>query len=219
MSLTSLWMTEHCIDTLGLQPPAHRWALEKSLSATSTLYATATLQCCRDNKACMQTYISYHIGTITNFRGRLLIDGMHSSWGRFRSGPCAIYTPEIQLTISSCRCSYISYPLPNWQQAVNTMLLFMIFVSWYTIVSWKMVHGRSTLQVCQRGGWALFWLFPHLTMKECPCHVCNDLKPSKQIIRHKITYNGITSGFEVESWRHTALWTEQCDGEYTIARG
>ena len=32
--------------------------------------------------------------------------------------------------------------------------------------------------------------------RERPRH---DLKPSKQIIGHKIMYNGITSGFEVES--------------------
>ena len=40
---------------------------------------------------------------------------------------------------------------------------------------------------------------PHLTTKERPHHVYSDSKPSKQIIAHKITYNGITSGFEVKS--------------------
>ena len=40
-----------------------------------------------------------------------------------------------------------------------------------TVVSRKSAHGRSTLQVCQRGGWALFWVFLHLAIKECPCHV------------------------------------------------
>ena len=30
-----------------------------------------------------------------------------------------------------------------------------------TIVSRKRAHGRSTLQVCQRGGWAFFRLFRH----------------------------------------------------------
>ena len=68
-----------------------------------------------------------------------------------------------------------------------------------TVVSPKRAHGRSTLQVCQRGGWVLFRLSPHLTMKERPRHVYSDLKHSKQIIGHKITYNVITSGFEVES--------------------
>ena len=52
----------------------------------------------------------------------------------------------------------------------------------YTVVSWKTAHGRSTLQ------WAFFWLFPHLTTKERPHHVYSDLKPSKQIIGHKIAY-------------------------------
>ena len=47
-----------------------------------------------------------------------------------------------------------------------------------------------------------------------------DLKPSKQIIGHKIKYNGITRGFEVESWWHTTLWTARWDaGEHCVARG
>ena len=69
----------------------------------------------------------------------------------------------------------------------------------YSSLTEKSTHGRSTLQVCQRGGWVLFRLFPHLTTKECPRHVYKDLKPSKQITGHKITYNGITNGFEVKS--------------------
>ena len=87
-----------------------------------------------------------------------------------------------------------------------------------TVVSRKSIHGQSTLQVCHRGGWVLFWLFPHLTMKECPHHVYSDLKPLKQILRHKITYNGITSSIKVESWRHTTLWTAWCDSEHSVAR-
>ena len=87
-----------------------------------------------------------------------------------------------------------------------------------TVVSRKRAHGWSTLQVCQRGGWALFRLFPHLTMKECPRHVYSDSKPTKKIIAHKITYNGITSSFEVESWRYTTLRTAQCDGEHSSSR-
>ena len=34
--------------------------------------------------------------------------------------------------------------------------------------------------------------------EERPRHVYSDSKPSKKIIRHKITYNGIASGFEVK---------------------
>ena len=89
----------------------------------------------------------------------------------------------------------------------------------YTVVSWKSAHGWSTLQVCQRGGWALFRLFSHLTTKEHPRHVYSNLKPSEQIIERKITYNGTTSSFEVESWRHTTLWTVRCDGDYSVACG
>ena len=45
----------------------------------------------------------------------------------------------------------------------------------YTIVSWMSARGWSSFQVCQRGGWELFWVFPHLTMKERPCHVLQRL--------------------------------------------
>ena len=68
-----------------------------------------------------------------------------------------------------------------------------------TTVSRKSAYGWSTLQVCQRGGWALFRMFPHLTTKGHPRHVYSNSKPSKQIIGHKITYNRITSSFEVKS--------------------
>ena len=50
-------------------------------------------------------------------------------------------------------------------------LLCVSTVTVITVVSQKRAHGRSTLQVRQRGGWALFRLFPHLTMKERPRHV------------------------------------------------
>ena len=58
----------------------------------------------------------------------------------------------------------------------------------YTVVSRKRAHEQSTLQVCQRGGWALFRLFLHLTTKERPRHVYSDSKLSKQIMGQKITY-------------------------------
>ena len=58
-----------------------------------------------------------------------------------------------------------------------------------------------------------------LTTNERPRHVYNHSEPSKQIIWHKIMYNGITSSFKVEYWRHTALWTVRCDSEHTVARG
>ena len=74
---------------------------------------------------------------------------------------------------------------------------------WNTVVSWKSANGRSTVQISQRGGWALFWVFLHLTTKECPCHVHSYLIPSKQ---QTATYNGITSGFQVKFWRHTTFW-------------
>ena len=69
-----------------------------------------------------------------------------------------------------------------------------------TVVSQKSAaHGRSTLQVCKRGGWALCRVVPHLTTKERPCHVYSNSMPSRQIIGQTITCHRTTSGFEVES--------------------
>ena len=40
-----------------------------------------------------------------------------------------------------------------------------------TVVSQNSTHGQSTLQVCQRGGLALFQVFPHSTIEDCPCRM------------------------------------------------
>ena len=67
----------------------------------------------------------------------------------------------------------------------------------------------ETLQVCQRGGWAFFWVFLHLTMKEHPCHVYSNLMPSKQIF---VTFNGTTSrsksspdSTQCSGWHHVTM--------------
>ena len=44
----------------------------------------------------------------------------------------------------------------------------------------------SGSQVHQKSGWALFQVFPHLTMNKRPCHVHSDSIPSKQIIGQAI---------------------------------
>ena len=49
-----------------------------------------------------------------------------------------------------------------------------------TIVSQKSTHGWSTLQVCQRKGWVLFWVLLRLATKEHPCDVV--YVPLKQIV-------------------------------------
>ena len=62
-------------------------------------------------------------------------------------------------------------------------------------------------------GVGTFWMLLYLTTKENPCHVyrLNTLKlGSTKIIGQTITYSGATSGFEVKSWRHTALWMAAC---------
>ena len=69
----------------------------------------------------------------------------------------------------------VDYWLLTWMISVSNT------VHIHTIVSQKSAHGWSTLQVCQRGGWALFSVFWHLTTKECPCHVSSDSMPLKQI--------------------------------------
>ena len=51
-----------------------------------------------------------------------------------------------------------------------------------TVVLRKSTHGRITLQLRQRGGWALFSVLPLLTTKEHPCNDYSDSMPSKQLI-------------------------------------
>ena len=68
-----------------------------------------------------------------------------------------------------------------------------------TVVLQKSAHWWSTLQVCQRGWWAIFRVVPHLNTKECPCHVYSDSMPSKQKTGQAIICNGTTNGFKVQS--------------------
>ena len=58
--------------------------------------------------------------------------------------------------------------------------------------------GGAPYKSDDKGGWVLFQVFPHLTMKECPCHVYSDSMPPKQITIQNIRYNGATSGFKVK---------------------
>ena len=62
-----------------------------------------------------------------------------------------------------------------------------------------LMYDKHLTSLPKRGGVDALLTVSHLTMKECPRHVYSDLKPLKQIIGHKIMYNGITSGFEVKS--------------------
>ena len=83
----------------------------------------------------------------------------------------------------------------------------------HTTVSLKSAHEWSTLQVCQRGWWVLFRVFPHLTLKERSCHIYSDLMPLKQIIGQVITQNGAASSFEVctqHSEPHHVTMAMQC---------
>ena len=79
-------------------------------------------------------------------------------------------------------------------------LLLKPLVLWAlaTFVSRKSAHRRSTLQVCQRGGWVLFQVFPHLTMKERPCHVYSDSLNALE--ENNWTKNNI-------QWNYQWLWS------------
>ena len=87
-------------------------------------------------------------------------------------------------------------------------------------VSQKSTHRQSTLQVCRREGCGYSWfrVFPHLTMKKCPCHVYSGSMPSKWTIGQTVTHNGTRCSFKVESWQHTRLWTVPCHHEHGVPR-
>ena len=76
-----------------------------------------------------------------------------------------------------------AFLLPKLPTPPHLFLLKTVKVAYvHTIVSRKSAHGRSTLQGCQRGGWALFRVLAHLTAKVRPCHFYSISMPSKQII-------------------------------------
>ena len=69
------------------------------------------------------------------------------------------------------------------------------FIQTFTVVSRKSAHGRSTLQVCQRVGWALLY------------HVYSHLMPLKWIIGQTVSYNEATSEYVLVKlmWLHSIL--------------
>ena len=67
---------------------------------------------------------------------------------------------------------YLAYHNILWKTVRYWKTLFAV----YTVVSRKRAHGRSTSQVCQRGGWALFRLFPQLTTSTQRCLVLISVK-------------------------------------------
>ena len=121
---------------------------------------------------------------------------------------------ELCIDEKSVQCFRCEVLKEKWaDEEYNAMIWFVntsIFYLDIIIVSWKSTYGRSTVQVCQTGGYALFGVFWHLTTKERPCHVFRDLMPLKQIIGQMIMYNGITTDFEVKSGQHPTLWTAPC---------
>ena len=69
----------------------------------------------------------------------------------------------------------------------------------HTIVSQKSAHRRSTLQVCQRGVWALFRLFVFNHWRApTSCLQWLDLPKANNWTNNNVQQN--PSGFKVESW-------------------
>ena len=132
-----------------------------------------------------------------------------------KPGECVLklLTSFGQPTVFGLRCTYIrEVPyLDRYSQSLISLPCPRIL---HTVVSWKSPHGWSTLH-CQKGRWALFWVFSHLTMKQCPCHVYSDLIPSKQTTGQTLMYNRAAGSFIVKPWQYTALWTApwHCDHE------
>ena len=96
-----------------------------------------------------------------------------------------------------------------WEWTYLSTYVIALHAKWAKLFVYRSLPKKGTwaehlISLPKRGVGALSTV-PHLTKKERPHHVYNNSKPSKQIIAHKITYNGITSGFKVESWRHTTI--------------
>ena len=53
--------------------------------------------------------------------------------------------------------------------------------------------GGAPYKSAKEGGWALFQVLPHLTMKECPCHV------------YALKANSWTNSFEVKAGQPITL--------------
>jgi len=79
-----------------------------------------------------------------------------------------------------------------------------------TVVSWKSTHGRSTLQVCQRGGWALFHVYSTFYDERA---LCLDALKTNNLTN--TTDNGSINSAKVESWRYITLWP--CRYEHYLA--
>ena len=91
---------------------------------------------------------------------------------------------------------------------------------WYKYCSLTIErHGWSTLQACQRQGWALFQVFLHLTMKERPyMYVYTNSLPTYLLISW--TNDNIQQScgpWKHKFWQHTTLWMAKRHREDGIA--
>ena len=86
------------------------------------------------------------------------------------------------------------------------------YTKYYTIVLWKSANGRSNLQVWQRWGRRSFNCFARV-----PMSCLQQLDVLKANNWKTVKYNRTTSGFKVESWWHTTLWTAPCHCKHGVA--
>ena len=88
------------------------------------------------------------------------------------SNPISAPLHQILSMVLSCTCTLLLtipiFPLPSHNTYICSTINIILCI-YHSLpkehTSW---HGWSTLQVYQRGGWALFRLFLHLTTKERP---------------------------------------------------
>ena len=79
----------------------------------------------------------------------------------------------------------------------NSSIWAILYFAWL----WLDLPCLNTpgVEVRQRVGWALFWLFPHLTTKECPCLVYSNRCPQVKYTEQTIRKNRATSSFQVKA--------------------
>ena len=105
-----------------------------------------------------------------------LVDHIASKFSSFYLpaylGDSCIPAPKTPIThIKSVANSRLTNGVIMWLHAENKTKILrydLVYILEDTVVLQKSAHGRSTLQVCQRVGWALFQVLLHLTTKDYP---------------------------------------------------
>ena len=82
----------------------------------------------------------------------------------------------------------------------------------YNIVLRKSAISGAPYKSAKARGWALFGVFPYLTMKECPCHIYSDSTSNSCEITLECLSTSGSNGFETfETQRiHVKLPSSAC---------